>query len=228
MQQVLGEFEERVKEIDLYFKFLAILYEPGASIRLANSTSEELDPDFLKMLKANVFLVLYNLVESSIREGVCFIYEELKVDNRTYETVRTEIRTLWVNYKYRLIFKTTANWDSGRKMAAQLIDHAMNKLVIELDEEALPISGNLDARQIRDLCSSHGIAHTTPKNAKGGRALLTVKDQRNALSHGHLSFSECGRQFELVDLRRIKDETVIFVRSILENMEYYINNKQYA
>ena len=91
-------------------------------------------------------------------------------------------------------------------MAAQLIDHVMNKLVIELDEEALPISGNLDARQIRDLCSSHGIAHTTPQNAKGGRALLTVKDQRNALSHGDLSFSECGRQFELVDLRRIKDK----------------------
>ena len=90
MQQVLGEFDEKVREIDLYLKFLTILYEPDASIELANGTSEKLDADFLKMLKANVFLVLYNVVESSIRKGVCLIYEELKIDNRTYETVRAQ------------------------------------------------------------------------------------------------------------------------------------------
>ena len=64
--------------------------------------------------------------------------------------------------------------------------------------------------------------------AKGGVELGTVKEQRNALGHGNVTFTECGRQYAVSDLERIKRQTVVFVRSILKNVKRYLEEDAYV
>ena len=231
MQTVIDGFNERIEEVDLYFRFLEKLEVPKVVFYFPQKRThkfKEIEPDIFKMLKANVFLMIYNLVESSIRDGILEIYRQIGANNYTYESVRGEIREIWLRYNYRQIFKETATWESARNTAAQLVEEAINRVVIELDKRAIPISGNLDALQIRRICDSHGISYQAHPRAKGGEKLLEVKTQRNALAHGERSFSECGRDFTLNDLKEIKRQSIIFVRSILRNMMTYANGKQYA
>jgi hypothetical protein len=231
MKAVIDTFNERVKEIELYFRFLEQLEKPEVSLyfpRQKTHKYKDVEPDVFKMLKASVFLVIYNLVESSIRDGILELYRQIETSRCTYESVRKEIRDIWIDHNYKHISKDTANWKSAKDTAARLVEEAINHAILQLDSEAIPISGNLDARQIRRVCDSHGISHHSHPSAKGGEKLLEVKDQRNKLAHGHLSFSECGREFTINALKEIKHQTVIFVRSILRNMQTYVNRKQYV
>jgi len=228
MQPFLNEFEERVKEIDEYLVFLEQLDKPQVQLYFPHQgTHSAIDPKIKKILNAHLFLMLYNLVEYSIRDGMIEIYRKIASDHYPYEKLRQEIREIWINAHYRKIFKTTANWESAKKMAVQLVEEAVNHATIQLDEEALPISGNLDARQIRQICESHGILYQTRPEAKGGGKLRIVKEQRNSLAHGHLSFYEAGKHFNVTDLKTIENEVVMFIRDILTNMADYAHHRKY-
>ena len=103
----------------------------------------------------------------------------------------------------------------------------MNEEILKMDRNAIPVSGNLDADQVRVICDLHGIKKTVHTSANGGVKLSDVKEQRNFLAHGTLGFSECGRQYSLESINEIKVETIHFVRSILKNMKEYIDSEKF-
>ena len=71
------------------------------------------------------------------------------------------------------------------------------------------------------------IVFQTDAASRGGIVLETVKDRRNDLAHGTLSFAECGRNYSIDDLGKIKDETVLFLQGLLAGMKQYYDGKQY-
>ena len=62
---------------------------------------------------------------------------------------------------------------------------------------------------------------------RGGIILTDVKNERNNLAHGTVSFVECGRNYSIDDLIRIKDETELFLENILLGMKNYYDNHLY-
>jgi hypothetical protein len=50
----------------------------------------------------------------------------------------------------------------------------------------------------------------------------------NALAYGNTSFSDCGQQYPVTDLQRIKRPAVIFVRGVLKSLEKSISSTGYA
>lgn len=231
MQEVLDSFEERANEVMLYFEHLEKFYDPNVYLAKDNDdgTTERLpmDSDFLKILKANAFLITYNLVESSITDGVLAIYKELEVRSYTFEKVREELREIWINYHYQTVFDHSSNFQSYRKQAKRLVEMAINRTTIKLDKKAIGISGNLDADIIREICYKHGINSQVDPICRGGEKLGIVKEQRNALAHGNLSFSECGRSFTDTGLREIMEQVILYVRNILVNMKEYLEQQKY-
>jgi hypothetical protein len=63
--------------------------------------------------------------------------------------------------------------------------------------------------------------------SRGGVALEDVKNKRNNLAHGTMSFVECGRDYTIEDLKKIKNETVFFLQNILSGMKNYYDNQLY-
>lgn len=224
MQAIFDMFDERVEEIDLYFKAMKDL-DQEASDHVSNATFY--NDEFIKILKANTLLMIYNLVESTVMGGILEIYDKLKQEGLTYSGVRKEIKDIWFSYKFRQVYDQQAHYNSYKGKALEIVNSILTGEVIELDRKATAISGNLDAQQIRNVCSEHGIVFQTDAQSRGGIVLETVKDRRNDLAHGTLSFAECGRDYSIEDLGEIKDQTVLFLKGLLSGMKKYYDEKQY-
>lgn len=222
-------FEDKVSEVEEYYKFLRDVVVEDAIIYRPNKKTWKHRPfedDLQKILKANCFLLLYNLVESSIRGGVRDLYDAIGADGLSYEKLAAELRSVWVKQKYRELGQT-AHPDRYRDLAKELIDLAMDKTAIQFSSTRLPQPGNLDARTIRELCGNFGIPFQTHRRSRGGEKLETVRKMRNNLAHGLETFSECGRSYSFDDLDKIKNEVVIYLRGITKNIDNHISNNNY-
>lgn len=229
---VKADFENRLTEVELYFKFLNDLHEEEVALQFPKKRklvdkTKKIESDITSLLKANAFLLLYNIVESTIREGILVVYHKLNDENYSYHQIRNEIQNIWSKYQFKKSFDVNSSWETYYKKTLEILDHVINDSTIIMDRNAIPISGNLDADQIRLLCDLHGIKKNVHSAAKGGVSLNEIKTQRNLLAHGSLSFSECGRQFSISQLNTMKSESIVFIRSILRNMEDYFNDKEF-
>ncbi|GHT01749.1 hypothetical protein AGMMS50276_30430 [Synergistales bacterium] len=229
MRATRDTYNERVTEIDFYYDALRQLDE-----ELTQSFGSPVAPiekykhdNFLKILKANALLMIYNLVESTVLNGIEEIYDKLKAGGATYSTVRKEIQDIWFSYKFKQVYDQKAHYGSYKDKALEIVNSIMTGETIELNKEALPISGNLDADEIRKVCGGHGIGLKLDSACKGGERLSDVKTKRNLLAHGTLSFSECGRNYSLEDLIEIKKQTYGFLTGLLDGMETYYNDEGY-
>ncbi len=231
MQGVLQDFEERVKEIEQFLDLLRLLERPGASLGYQTKRGERTRPieaAWLKTLKASTFLLLYNIVESATRRGIGAIYERLGSDRRRYDQVVDKIRRVWVDQKFRRMDLRSASPKNYQDTANDILERVADRVFLELDDGLLPLSGTLDADQVRKVCHLHDIPVRAHYRASGGTDLQTVMEQRNHLAHGDISFAECGRQYTVDELQQIKQRVVVFMRSILRNIAQYIKKQSYA
>lgn len=224
MQAIFDMFDDRVQEIDLYFRALKELDNENTS---RSSTKPYCNDEFVKILKANTLIMIYNLVESTVMGGILEIYDKLKQDGLTYSGVRKEIKDIWFSFKFRQVYDQQAHYNSYKGKALEIVNSILTGEVIELDRKATAISGNLDAKQIRNVCNKHGIKFQTEAASRDGKVLETIKARRNDLAHGTLSFAECGRDYSIDDLIDIKEETVLFLTGLLRGMKQYYDEKQY-
>jgi hypothetical protein len=223
MNDTLNTFSERVNEINLYYEALVELDKDtnNPSIELKDNPKIYRQDLFLKILQANTLIMIYNLVESTVLNGISEIYDKLKLNGATYSMVRKEIQDIWFSYKFRQVYDPKAHYGSYKNKALEIVNSILIGETIELSKDALTISGNLDADEIRKVCDSHGIDLHPNDTCKGGKRLNDVREKRNMLAHGALSFSECGRDFGLEDLNDIKEQSYIFLRGLLDGMKQY-------
>lgn len=224
MQATFDTYKDRIKEIELYYCALQELYnhQQSSEIRLAFYSD-----DFLKILKSNALIMVYNLVESSVMGGILEIYDEVKSQGFSYRAVRKEIQQIWFTFMFNQVYDKNAHYNSYRNKATEIINSILNEDTLLLDRKATDISGNLDAEKIRHICEDHGISYTISAECKGGIVLTDVKNKRNDLAHGTTSFVECGRDYTVDDLIKIKDQTVLFLDGILAGMKSYYDEKKF-
>ncbi len=224
MRTVILDFEKRVKEIELYFTHLEYIEEKDAQIFFPKRNQRkyvDYDIELTKVFKANLFLLLYNLAESSIKQSLNEIYDSITAENIKYKDVIDEIKKIWIEEKH----------SNFRNKGVSNIFTTINNLtedIIDIRFNSKIISGNVDGQKIRAFSSKYGFSNNSHRNANNGVKLLQVKTQRNNLAHGNISFAECGRNYTISDLREIKKQVIIYLRSILKNIEKYINQKKFA
>jgi hypothetical protein len=221
---VKTEFENRVSEIEEYYKLLHYFFEKDAIVHFPNNKTHkfrELNTDLQRVLKANCFLLLYNLIESSIRLSITEIYDQITSRNLTYEEVSPLIKKIWLKEGLRN-FK-----DKSESSIFEIITNLDNdSIVIDFDSSKI-ISGNIDRRKISLLSEIYGFSMKVHHTAGNGNKLHIVKVRRNALAHGNTSFSQCGREFTYTDLQNIKIEVIRYLRQILRNIEKYLDNEKF-
>lgn len=231
MSVVNQYFEQRVAEVDRYFKFLKLLDEPGVGIHRPQRTRRQvatIESELHPMLKASSFLVLYNLIESTIRKAFDEVYGSVGTDG-VYKDVTVELRAQWIRHRCRPLRDPSTNMRTIERVASQLIDDALSGKPINLGGQSdwLRGGGNLDAQKIRELCDDHGIRLEVNKAAKGGHELSTVKSKRNSLAHGDELFSEVGRDYTYTQLEKIKQQVILYMRSVLRNFDEFAKNRSY-
>lgn len=222
MQTVLIDFQERVEEINRYFAFLEKLGQETTQLSVLKDDGQRenipLDSQLIKTLKANSFLLLYNLVESSMRNAVTAIFDELKNQRVSYNSVRIEIKKIVIqNFKKR----------SPENLHFKIKDISTDIIAAGFQSQEL-FSGNIDQREISKTAKNFGFSFDTEYNkTKHGESLDMIKNKRNDLAHGNKSFAEIGRDITVEELLTIKEEVIAYLEQILNNINQYITGQDY-
>lgn len=216
------DFNERSKEVSQYFIFLKNLEQGSIKLRMegrgGNPKIKEIDPDLLRTLKASGFLLLYNLVEATMRNAIEAIFDELKNEDISYDLIRLELKKIVL----KNLRKRKLN-DIYLSITAISIDI----ITVGFDNQDL-FSGNIDARKIKDTAIEYGFSYSTDaRKTSNGFDLLSVKANRNDLAHGFKSFTEVGRDKTADELLVIKSKVIRYLRQILHNIESYLKNREY-
>jgi MAE_28990/MAE_18760-like HEPN len=229
MSALLTDFDTRVAEIALYFKFLSDIVNKGAELHYPRARAvrhRAVNEDLVKILKANACLLLYNLVESSIRNGLNQIYDSIENDRTKYEVLRRELREIWVQHSFKPDPRRLAT--NNAKRVLEMLEFVVASKPVQFDTTILPVSGNLDAERVRELSTKYGFSHRTSSSTKGGYHLVRIRQERNNLAHGLKSFKECGRDLTMDSLVEIKRQVVMYMRQILRNIERFVERRQYC
>lgn len=217
MITVFEDFKARSSEVECYFDFVVgmaectIVIQPSQDEVLPASLAND---ELLKTLKASCYLLLYNLVESTMRNAIEAIFEEMKTTKTSFDECRTEIKEeVLKNFRKRNPDKLLS------KLAAIACD-----VIHETFVTSETFSGNLDARAIRETAKRYGF---TQPSGNQFNLLLTVKNARNDLAHGVKSFVEVGRDAAPDDLKEAKKQTLDILNQTLVNIQSYLSGRLY-
>jgi hypothetical protein len=229
MDSVISEFNERANEVETYFSFLEDALKEKACLSFKEKTTQQIkliDTELQKILKANSFILLYNLVESSFKSTLQHLGDEINNSETSYKDAIPAIRKIWLQYDKKY-FNDLPKGTKKLDYVYSIIDDITNQIVtIPGKLDGIGISGNLDAQKIKEYAALYGINSQEIDN-KSCEKLYTVKNKRNELAHGDSSFAQCGRDYNFQQLNDIKKETVSYMRFILGVFKKHIDKKYY-
>lgn len=226
MNRTILLFEERKTEIKFYYSILKDIDSSNGKINTIDNAR------FGRILKSNFLLMLYNLIEACITTGFIEIYEAIENHGNTYMDLITEFQRIWSDYKVGEPSENTANQGTYKKIVRNILNDILANKPLEFEtidqikftKNILRISGNLDARAIRDLLNDHKIIFSDQTDKP---KMLIVKRKRNQLAHGEESFGDSARDYTVSDLEDFKDEVLSFIKAVLDTMKEYYDNKRY-
>ena len=228
MPNVQREYQDRVSEIAAYLEHVravedgtVLLMSLGPAGNVPAYTLAERG-NLVRTFKAGAFLMLYNLMEATVRNAVEAIFDELTTQGVSYDACRREVRRVVLNNLKHC--DTKDHLDRQKvKEAVDLFSTLAKDVVTRTFQREKVVSGNVDARKIKELAKRYGFAVPT---AKSGR-LLTVKTTRNSLAHGDQTFAQVGSNVSVLELESIKVEVVDYLALFITNISDYLNQQHY-
>jgi hypothetical protein len=224
-------FEERLQEIETYLDLLEALERQMQTgppiIGGAKITTQQ-----QKILYSSVYLQLYNLVEATVTwciDAVC----AAATDNGRWRPsdLSEHLRREWVRSTARTHI-ADLTIEHRLQSAVHLCNHLIQALPISIWEIERGQGGNWDDKAIQAITERLGCQlQISPEVLEGIKRpirddkgpLVLVKDLRNRLAHGNLSFVECGNNVTVGDLKEIKDRTVLYLREVITAFSSYID-----
>ncbi|MFS1236805.1 MAE_28990/MAE_18760 family HEPN-like nuclease [Enterococcus lactis] len=223
-------FEKLVKEIDLFLELLEYMenqligFENDCSIFVLEIVDKDKCEAVFKSLKSNVILMMYNLIESTVRLTMNAYYDEFNDKKLSYKSLVEEIKKTWIKQSLGM----AKNGDSIQKSIYEMIELAVEEeSTVEISFEQFTLSGNADLREIKEIMKNHGIEYDEKNFKTFGGSLKSIKDMRNSLAHGNVSFQDNGRELTISELKEYQSQTyqcLNYFMNTVENSIYQLTN----
>lgn len=231
-------FNERTQEINLYFAFLDDIINKKASLIFpvphglppeVEREEKQIPLDLWHTLKANGFLLLYNLIEATIVNAIEEIHDQIDSENGIDVDSLVETLTERAMKRFRGSGEVEYSMLCKSPISQGMLRHWLDEHERKVAANEHPLfSGNVDARKIREVAALYGFCiQTDEAKTKNGANLLTVKTKRNNLAHGQVPFRDCGREVSLPELVDIKTEVVLYLDDVLDAVEDYLAHQSY-
>jgi len=232
MKDFIRDFNRRLAEIQKYFELVDRIEELGAfSTNSITFPSGEyiVDSDLQKILKSHCYLLLYNLVESSIRNGITAIHDVILIEQLTYKDLSPKIKKMWcLNDLSKSFTDSYIKKDTVADNLHKLLKSVLDDEMVSLNTSNIPISGNLDATTIKGLIDMYGFVGNVGVPSREINPILNrLVKVRCDLAHGNVSFCDASNQISWSKLVDDKDKLVIYLTHMLNNINDYIDSKKY-
>ena len=227
MQQLIDEFNERKEEIDCYYTFLRKITSHTYVLKNTRKNQDNcLDSRIQKILKANTFLLLYNLIESTVKNSVRYACQQIAKENIQYETIVEGLKKQWVKVHTRQHLQSP-NDLKLREGVKYIIDKTLEEFIQFEEDYKIEYRDNIDADVMRAIARDFGFKLEFAQSLKGGYRIAEIKDKRNRLAHGNITFSSCGQDITMEDLTRYKNDTYGVLKKFLSTIRLYLEKKKY-
>lgn len=234
MQDVRREVRARMRDILAYVRMLRFIEHAGGTVSLQGRGAAVLPvaQNTVHVLKAGVFLHLYNLVEATVTSGLEAIAEQIKVTSVVFRDLDHCWQKAWASSFTRV----DDDLGSAIKLAAAV---SMCQAVadgIVLDIRPKLGVGNLDDRTIDEVAKRYGIPLTLRPDVKKAVKYQVLNDvgflglvrrRRNSLAHGHESFSDIGQNYSAADLAKWSWATYQYLKDVVTSLEAYVSAQRY-
>lgn len=222
MNNARSEYNKRLHEVELYFDTMQLLDKGVCSIKcvdiLGHEETREVDTELSTILKANGFLLLYNLIEATIRNSINAILNSIHSSGLTYKDLSDKLKKIWL----RQVSKGLNNDEKSQEKIMSIAEAVLDNEILLFEKDCINIGGNIDAQKIREILKQFG-----GNEISNGRDLKTIKEKRNKLAHGEFTFIEIGKEYTITELENYKTKTKEYLSKVLDEIEEYINNQKY-
>ncbi|TKK84331.1 hypothetical protein FDA94_29765 [Herbidospora galbida] len=222
---LLPFFNERFEEIETYIDLLGeIELSAQSGVPRINGSSHPITASQQKILYSSVYLQLYNLVEATVSR--CIDALSLAAQDGSQwrpEHLNVELQREWVRSVARTHVELSP--ENRLKQVVEMCDLLINQLPIASFEIEVGGGGNWDDEAIDKIGKRIGcqIAISAKVRAKVKRplrddlgALKLVKQRRNSLAHGSISFVDCADGIGVSELRITSNAVGSYLREVIE------------
>lgn len=183
--------------------------------------------DLQKTLRASTYLLLYNLMESTMSEAINAIHETIKGEQLDILDLSEKLhRVILTSFQRGL---TESKIGEYAKTNQDIRD---NLLDLGYDKQRL-FSGNIDCVIIDDYCKRYGF-QTYVYKENGITPLQwetdiikNIKKKRNALAHGSLSFAQCGQNMVIDSINNNLENVYAVLMAVFNGLNHFLDNKRY-
>lgn len=217
-------FDERYAEIEAYLSFLQNVEEAAreGTPRL-RGTDAPITTDQKKILNSSFYLQLYNLVEATVLRCLEAVVAAIEEAERRPSELSIELRREWV----RSIARTHSDLGPDKRLQAalDLCEQLLQQMPIKDFKIEPGGGGNWDDSSIEKLCERVGCGLTISEDVVRAAkrhvrddlgALKLVKNRRNGLAHGSLSFVDCSDGVTVSELRGLASAVGDYLREAVD------------
>tara|TARA_B110000240_G_C13473923_1_gene442167 strand:- start:805 stop:1476 length:672 start_codon:yes stop_codon:yes gene_type:complete len=220
MQSLFDDLDNRKSELGHYLDLIDFL---SASHTITNEKNEtfQINTNLVKTTKGTVYLMLYNLIEATMREAVLAIHDKISANGSSFDNLRVELQ------KKILTRARKESIDLGKMLESMNGDISLKFHSSALKAKDL-FSGNIDRTEIQKIATIYGFSDDTNYGqTKHGEHLKSVMTNRNDLAHGNKTFSNVGETKTAEDIRKLSNEVIAYIYEISDNIQDSVINKNY-
>lgn len=186
-----------------------------------------IDRELLQTLKASSYLLLYNLLESTMAEAINAIHETIKDEGHQITDLSSQIhKIILASFQKALSAdKIDAMFKNNQDVRDELLTMGHNKRNL--------FSGNIDADVITKFCKKYGFEPYPCDDEQGNKKkydtkiIREIRTKRNNLAHGSESFEQCGRSIVYGSLLEKLSSTEAILLAVFQGITKFLDDKKY-
>lgn len=231
--ELMRFFDERFGEIEDY---LTLLREIEAAARTGppriEGSGSRITAAQQKILYSGVYLQLYNLVEATVSRCIEAVADATCSQTGLWraEDLNSSLQREWIRYQARTHIDLAP--DKRLERAVDMCKHIIEQLPINDFDIEIGGGGNWDDDAIEKVSKRLGCELKISRKTRSAvkrhvrddlGALKLVKNRRNGLAHGSLSFVECADGVGIMELGLITEAIGAYLREAIECFSSYIS-----
>ena len=225
-------FEDRLLEIDTYLDLLDSLdHQVQSGVPRLGVNGSVVTAKQQRILYSSVYLQLYNLVEATISLCIDALVQAIESRDSRPRELSSELLGEWVRSTART--HTDINVEKRLRATLGLCDYLINNRPVARFDLQKGGGGNWDDNAIEKITRRLGMhLQLSPavkeeikrpfRNYQG--ALVFIKNLRNELAHGTVSFAESSEGMTPGDLRDLKARTACYLREVVNSFKTFIDD----
>ena len=233
MIEFLNTYNDRKEEIQNFIEFMKVLEKLENKKNDNDLVSMFLHSGAMKyqslinILKSNLSLMLYNIIEFSVSNLLDNLYTEISIKGLTYNDVNEDLKKLWHETQFRGARDPNTSFNTFIDKSKYIVDWIIEKKTLQMNPKNTMPGGNLDSITLKQVFNSHGIKIDTSSPNYRPDIFDNIKSNRNNLAHGSFSFSDALKDSSISDVKRKSDFVLKFLDELIIIVKEYTDKEGY-